>query len=218
MRKKNQSGNAFFYILIAIVLIGLLTAALRSDKGGTNENIDKEAASLQANRIMQYAAEVERGVRFLLDNGASEADLRFAFPGANASYGVITDTPSNQVFSMQGAKVPYRQPPANSTTAAANYEYTAGIAIYGMGSNKADLVLTLSSVALPVCTAINQRLGITTMPQASNCPVTAGFSGTYEASPVTLTYAVTPTSPVLQTCLYCSNLSAYVYAYTLLAR
>ena len=60
MRRPSESGNILFYILLAIVLIGLVAVALRG--GNEGANIDKETLTIRASEVKQYASELERGV------------------------------------------------------------------------------------------------------------------------------------------------------------
>ncbi len=213
--RKGEAGNLLFYVLIGIILMGMLAVALRRDDGLSN-GIDNEAASVKANQIVNYGVEVAQGVKTVLDSGVSEADIRFAYPDAHTDYGDITVNPAYQIFSAQGGNAKWRQPPANVSTG--QYEISAEMAIYGTGTDKADLTLTLYPLTLPMCNAINQRIGITTIPVVSNCPSSPRFAGTYRASPIVPLYSVTPSTPQPQACISCTNAGVYLFYYTILAR
>ena len=217
MRQNAQSGSIFYFILIAIVLIGGLTLALR-DSGGLEGNVDKESANVQASQILKYSGEVERAVQTLISNGVSESDIRFAYPSTPSAYGTITVNPQNQVFSSQGGKAAFRDPPANALASPATYVYSAGIAMVGIGSDKADLIMTAFPLKQEVCEAVNKSVGITTIPTMSNCPLSAYFTGAYSASPVIPSTTITATKPYTKACINCTNWSAYLYYSILLAR
>lgn len=72
----SQSGNVIFYVLLSIVLLGLLTAALRNS-GIEGTSIDKETMTISVTRLKDQANALERGVAFIIQNGASENDIRF---------------------------------------------------------------------------------------------------------------------------------------------
>ncbi len=215
----SQSGNILFYILMAIVLIGALTIALR-DTGGMDSNIDKESASVTATQIIKYGGEVAQGVNTLIQNGVSEQDIRFAYPSAHSSYGTITSTPQNQVFSSQGANVPFRSPPAGAVTTTTNYGFNGGRSMPQVGSDKADLTMTLGYVTDSVCTSINRQNGISGIPVAPTCgsPTAFGILAQYATSPVAIPASSFTNLPVLQACVYCTDRSMNIYFYTLLAR
>jgi hypothetical protein len=103
-----EQGNILLYILIAIVMIGLLTVALR-DSGGLSQNVDTEKMDAEAANLIKFSAEMQNGARLLLEKGLSESDIRTAYPGGDpADFGLITTNPQNQLFSSQGAQVVYR--------------------------------------------------------------------------------------------------------------
>ena len=215
----SQSGNVLLYILIAIVLIGFLTIALR-DNGGTNASVDNEKASSLATQIIKYGGELQSGVDTLLKNGVSESDLRFAYPNEFPDYGTITTTPQFQIFSQQGANVTYRSPPNNSTTIAKTYRILGNNAMPQAGSAKADLVMVLTDVTDGVCDAINKQVGISAKPSLTTCgtPTLYGINNLFKSSPDAIDPAAFTTLPALQFCAYCADQTRNIYFYTLLAR
>lgn len=149
---ESQSGNVFFFILLAIVLIGLVTVALRS--GGGSADIDNETVLINATTVRQYAGELERGIAFILHDGASENDIRFA-NRHNADYGNINDQRTRQVFAAEGGGVEYRLPiPAIS--GASQWEFYGHTHLPGVGSDRPELVAVLPDVTEAFCTRINK--------------------------------------------------------------
>lgn len=151
-------------------MIALVTAALRS--GDTDASIDKENLTIRASEVKQYASEMERGVRFIVQNGASEDDIRFAHPDANADYGTITNTAQFQLFNREGGGVAYRQPPKGIQTAAGGqWEFYGHTHAPYMGSNgapKADLIAVLPNVTKAFCEKINEMDGFQTTTQPAD--------------------------------------------------
>ncbi len=166
-KRKNQSGNMLVYILGAIILMGLLFVALKgSFQEGTG--IDPEKNAMLVGQVQRYGAELERGVKYILDNGYSEADIRFAHPSADAGYGSISDNPARQVFSPEGGGVERQLAPTGSqlTGTTIPWVISARVAVTGVGSTCtgnecADLVLFMPNTVKEVCLIINSRLGIT---------------------------------------------------------
>ncbi|PZP56577.1 MAG: hypothetical protein DI586_03195 [Micavibrio aeruginosavorus] len=219
MKASSQSGNIFFYILMAIVLIGALTVALR-DTGGMDGNIDKEKAKIIAMEMVRYSDEVAKGVQYLLDSGISENDIRFARPASVTTYGDITVNPQNQVFSQQGARVAYKIPPNGaSTNTAQRYAFTAVRAFPGVGSDKADLVISLANMDPKVCEAINilsnMPATVSTVCESNNGDL---FAGTYASSPVIIPASAFPSGIGQRVCIACTDRSEAVFFSTVLSR
>ena len=87
---RNQSGNILFIILLAVVLTGVLTAAIQSTSRPDGASIDPEQLAIRASEVQRYASELERAVNYILQDGKSESDIRFAHYDAHADYGDIT--------------------------------------------------------------------------------------------------------------------------------
>ena len=94
-----QSGNILIYILGAILLLGLLIMLVKgSFQEGTG--VDSEKVVLKAQQVQACAGELERGVAYVLRNGVSETDIKFAVPDSFPAipvYGTYTDS-ENMVF------------------------------------------------------------------------------------------------------------------------
>jgi len=163
--RTSEQGNILFMILLAVVLIGLLTAAIQSTNHSDGSNIDKETLSIRASEVRQYAAELERSVHFITESGKSESDVRFAHPEADASYGdLVADADkTDQVFSPDGGAASYKKPPAGINDASP-WEFYAGTQIPGIGTAAADLVAVLPNVTQDFCNAVNTMNGQTGTP------------------------------------------------------
>ena len=96
----SESGNVIFFILLAVVLIALVTAAIR-ESGQSANGVDREALAISESQVRQYASELERGVTFIINNGAGESDIRFAWTDASSDYGDVTVNPPFQIFSAK---------------------------------------------------------------------------------------------------------------------
>ena len=214
------SGNILFYLLIAIVLIGFLTVALR-DNGGLTASITNESAAVKANEIIKYSNEVAQGISTLMQAGVSERDIRFAYPSASTAYGTITTNPQNQIFSKQGGNVLYRLPPAGTTTTATSYFFVGNRSMPQIGSDKADMTLTLGNLTSDMCLAINKKLGFTTIPVVTTCGAGTifGDANGYATSPIVIPAGSFASLPVAQACMSCTDRgSENVYMSTILAR
>ena len=158
MRHHQQSGNVLFMILIAIALIGALTAAVTTSNRPEGSNIDAETLVLRAAQVQRYAGELERAVRFVLQQGYSESDIRFAHPDANSEYGDLAGDSDkrDQVFHRDGGGANYRSPPDGVNDGSA-WEFYGGTHVPGMGrSDRAELVAVLPHVTADFCAKINE--------------------------------------------------------------
>jgi hypothetical protein len=228
-KSQEEAGSLLLYILIGIVLIGALTIALRNSGSGTG-NIDKEDLILKAGQVQRYGSELAASVTETLSNSViSETTIRFAHPDAPVEYGDITGNPPSEVFSKEGGKANYRQPPLNVNDGSP-WEFYATTSIPQVGSDRTELIAVLPNVTEAFCEVINNQLGFTkgTQPTDSATGSTPDciqgsasdrFTGSYnDASPNTLDDTTFSRLPALQACVYCASGSTYNYYYVLMAR
>jgi len=159
--RSSEAGNVLFIILLAIVLIGALTAAIQSSNRTEGSNIDAETLVIRASEVQRYASELERAVTYIMQSGKSESDLRFAHPNAHADYGDLSADadPSDQVFHVDGGGANYRTPPSGVNDGSA-WEFYGGTHIPGMGtSSRAELIAVLPNVTAAFCDKINALNG-----------------------------------------------------------
>lgn len=164
-----------FIILIAVVLIGALTAAIQFSSRPEGANIDKETLVIRAGEVQRYASELERAVLFITQNMMSEVDIRFAHPDAHADYGDLSaDTdPSDQVFHHLGGGAEYRDPPEDINDGSA-WEFYGGTHLPGVGSDKADLIAVLPNITQQFCDKINDLNGQTGTPTDTGMSAASG--------------------------------------------
>lgn len=229
-KQTHQQGNVIFYVLLGIVLIGLLTVALRSSNG-TKEDIDTEDLILKATQVERHAQEVAQAVASLLSEQTSEAELRFAPPDDNStSYGDITTTPTKQIFSPQGGKIPYRAAPPGVQTTPSNWEFFATSRIPQVGSDRSELIAVLPNVTQAFCQVMNQHLGFAAASQPTDSSTGTSpdcvqglnadrFAGTFnDTSPNVLDKTTFSKLPALEACVKCASDNTYNYFYVLMAR
>ena len=220
-RFETESGNVVFLILLAIVLIGIVTAALRSS-GIEGANTDRENLAIQVSQVKQYASQIERAVGFILQNDASEVDIRFAHPDAPSEYGTITTTPQFQVFSRTGGAAEYKRP-SSGINDGSRWEFYGGTALPQVGSPAADLVAVLPNVTVSFCQAANRADGFTGQPADTATCVNAGTAGRFSditqfsGIPNTLNEASFSTLPAPEGCVVCDD-GKYHFFHVLMAR
>lgn len=215
--RKNERGNIMFMILIAIVLIATLTAVISGSDNSENSSIDRETLAIRATEIQRYASELERGITYIMQNGHSESDIRFAIPtdGANSTgYGdLAADTdPTDQMFHRDGGGANYRDPPDNIQTTASAWEFYGGSQIPGVGTSKADLIAVLPNLTQQMCEKINEINDQTASPaEDASGSINEGASQRFgsggtpvtfdDTTPNTLNTTTFSKQPALQACV-----------------
>ena len=224
--REGEHGNILFIILLAIVLIGALTAAISSSDNSEGANIDSESLAIRASEVQRYASELERGITYIMQNGVSESDIRFAIPTDTSNttgYGdLAADLTANsnktpwQMFHVSGGGATYREPPEGIQSTAANWEFYGDTQIPGVGTDKADLIAVLPNVTQQFCEKINALNDQTLSPaedgsgniNAGNAQRfgSGGTPVTFDTTPNTLNAATFSKTPALQACVNVSGI------------
>ena len=167
-----------FMILIAVALIGMLTAAIQYSSRPESATIDDETLIIRTTEVQRYASELERAVLFIMNSGKSEADIRFAHPDAPSEYGDLPGDadPSDEVFHVDGGGALYRPVPEDVNDGS-QWEFYGGTHLPGVGSARADLVAVLPNVTAQFCAHINSING------QNGTPGDTGGSSASGASP-----------------------------------
>ncbi len=154
-----ESGNVIFFVLLAVALIGLVTAAIRS--GGEGANIDRETTIIRVSEVRQYASELERGIAFIMREGHSESSIRFDHPLVTAGYGTdITLSSATQLFNEIGGGVTYRLPPGDISSAA-QWEFYGHTHLPDVGTDAPELVAVLPDITSDdFCERVNDMNGL----------------------------------------------------------
>lgn len=208
-----------FIILLAVVLVGMVTAALRNT-GTESAGIDREQITIRTAQLRQHAAEIERGVSFALQNGISESDISFAHPDAPAAYGTYGDNPPAEIFNPEGGGATWREPPSgltyNSGGTPDRWEFYGTTAVPGAGTDRAELVAVLPNLLPEICAKINEINGLDSQqPEDDGDCVYAGTGDrfipatppatAFDTSPNTMNAATFTRQPPLQACVRCGT-------------
>ncbi len=169
MKRKGDSGNAMFYVLIGTVLFAALSYAISQSTRGTSSALSEEKAGLAATEIIEFATTLATatGQIVLRGYGAGEIDFRNNIvPGYNNA-GCSDEY--CRIFGAEGGAVIYKTLPEewldNAYSAAPGYGqwvFSGRNAVVEVGDSATeDLVVFLPYLKLEVCKAINNRLGVT---------------------------------------------------------
>ena len=217
---RSISGNMLIYILGAIFLLGMLIVLVKgSFQEGTG--IDGEKTLITISEMQRYGSEVERGVRYILQNGHSETELRFARGSVDEGYGLITDIPVRQVFSSDGGNVEYQLPPAGvSNGAPVNWQFYGDTHVPDMGTDGAlshsELLMVLPNITESFCSAVNRTVGQDidlTQDSISDCTTTTSYNGVFSDGPAarSIIDAEVPKRPATEACVRCNDGSFHYY-------
>ena len=161
------------YILGAIFLLGLLIVTIRGSNVSSS-GISEENMIIRISEVQQYGGELQNSIAFIMEQGFSETDIRFAHPDNDPNYGVITDNPTRQVFHKSGGAATYRTPPNDIQVTPTPWFFNAENNIRDVGSTNnansdydVELIAFLPNVTEQFCVAVNEKIGIT---NPSNAP------------------------------------------------
>jgi len=168
---KRQSGNVMFIILATIGLIAALTMML-SNSERSSATMGNEKSALQLQQIMNYAANIERGVqRVLVQNNCQIGEMNFDHPDlenydTNAFY-KNPSSPSDKscdIFDVKGGGVTYQAPPEMSQNVGSNeYGILSAVRIHNIGTNTSasgeELILH-TRLDRATCILANNQFGI----------------------------------------------------------
>lgn len=197
MKTHKQSGNALFFILIAIFLLGGLTVLLSRTGSQSEDTGSSEQAMIAATRILRETSGIKNAVHQMLSRGCSESNFSFETPGlpryANTS---APADKSCHLFEPQGGGLNYKFLPDSylnkSYSTAPYYGYwvfMGRICIDNIGPNGGnnckssvknpnDLLVVASFIQKDICVAINRTLGHNwaTIPSEPNTPWPAAYA------------------------------------------
>jgi len=180
-----QKGNALWFILIAIGLLGLLTVMLSRGGSSTNETGDYEQNVIAANEILSYAKNMENAVQGLLARGCSENELSFWHDSDDNGTEDASDDYYNpnsptdhscHIFDVAGAGLSWNTPnerwldsSKNSKTFYREYSFHTNC-VNGVGRTlndcnnpssakiEADLIIALPYIQKDICSALNKAV------------------------------------------------------------
>lgn len=183
----SQSGNVFFYILVAVALLASLTYAVSSGGRGSANQITEERAKLYAGEIIEYANTLASAVSQIRLRGTDVSLMCFDHASWGADdydHGGCTDD-LNRIYHPSGGGISWTNAPAEGmdTTASPDnlFHFYGDNEIENVGSTTgdadgADLILVVDELLLSTCQNINGLLGVTAADDAP--PTDSAFGET----------------------------------------
>jgi hypothetical protein len=188
-----QNGNALWFILIAVVLMGALTILLSRSGGDTNQTGDTEQLRVKTSQLVRYAQGIQNAIEQMRIRGVSESDISFENAVTTANYTnaacIVSDC---KVFDSGGGGQEYRDPPGDVNdgsewifTGENNVGTTAGPVGTTAAGTGNDIVMLLPNVKNDLCVQMNRDLSVGTAgaipSDASGVGVTP-FTGAYQSA------------------------------------
>lgn len=169
MSTLRAEGNALWFILIAILLLGGLTVLLSRGSSTSDDSGEYERMAITASEVVRYAGAVETGIRTLINRGCSENTISLDWDVDNVDGYENPDAPpdySCHVFRPEGAAVEYKDIALRINTGLdTRYGTATASAMTGIGEDdQADLYLTIEGSAplmQPFCETINRMAKVT---------------------------------------------------------
>jgi hypothetical protein len=167
-RRGGESGNAFYIILVGVILFAALMFVFsRSSRQGSG-NMTSRQAEIAADGMMDYAQALERGVDRVMRQGCSETQINFVTT-LNPDYPDNPDAPADKscnVFDPNGGAI----------TALANASFPPGVRVRPSGGSSLtdigtwdsnsvlghqDLVVWIGPLTEATCRKLNTMTGFT---------------------------------------------------------
>lgn len=187
--RHSERGNALWFILIAIVLIGLLTAVLSRSGSNVDQTGSVEQQRIKISQMMRYVKGLETAVQTMKMTGISENDLSFyqdlnndgndsSSPDAGEYYNANCTSNNCLIFHVEGGGITPQDPPSGISTSGADWKYVATNNVLNVGTDAADLILVLEDINDSYCTQINRVLDVTQGADDADIDFT-DFDGSY---------------------------------------
>lgn len=190
--RTGEQGNILFMILLAIVLLGLITAVITQNSTEQSGVLSRQTEDDQINRMITYTSTLTAALQQMVVNGedptAIYSNLSLLKPGdVNFETGPSPTYHRFEIFHPLGGGVTYQSASSPDPNAVAtNYQINTGAIITGVGATDAtigDIVFTANVSSATYCSRINQILS-----NSATVPVmdSATFTSLFGAATVTI--------------------------------
>lgn len=165
--RRNEHGNVFYYILIAVALLAALSFAIAQGGRSSVGTLNSDRIGLLATDVIAYGDTVGKAVSQLRLRGTALTELSFASTFLSAAeYGVYGADAANEIFNPDGGAVVYQDPPEDVTVSGTEtYQFLSANEVENVGTTCgaaacSDLIVIVSGVREDICTRINDLLGV----------------------------------------------------------
>lgn len=186
-----DNGNALWFVLIAIGLMGALTMIL--GRTGSEGAYDDERNAVMASMLQRQSKTIETAVAQLISQGCSINDISFEQTIITSYTNPTTPTDSRcKVFHQAGAGISWYSLPDNAfhgTSPRDRWRYTGANQIKGVGtdctnSRCSDLVMTaeINATYSGICKKLNELNGISTTTFPTDTDIASGGTARWTGS------------------------------------
>ncbi len=189
---QNQNGNALWFILLAVALLGFLVGIISRNRSSVNQSGSVEQARIKATSLLRYSKSIETAVQQMMLDGTSENDLDFVAI-SDAHDNVNCNDATCEVFNVKGGGIQYRSVAdilSNSSytdiwhVSTENRVYQFGCDASNNGCT--ELLLLAKNIPKSICLQINRIQGITNpsndAPRQSEILEGLAFTGSYSST------------------------------------
>ena len=193
--KRFESGNAIFYVLIAVGLLAALSYTVAQSTRGNVNNITIERAGLYAAEIIEYGNVMSMAVSQARLRGYTMSEVSFENAVVSGYTNANCLESECKIFDLAGGAVHYMVPKPEWLDSAQSGQlrygelyFHAETSAIEVGENDDDLIMFIPYLKKGLCEAINAKLGLT--PASRDVPlemhgpfaVNIKFTGSYVAS------------------------------------
>lgn len=173
-----QNGNALWFILIGVALLGFLTMVLSRGSSTVDQSGGFEQRQVKVSQMLRYAQSLQAAIEQMSLRGVSVNDISFENLATATNYTNANCTVSDcLVFDAGGAGLNYMPPPP-AVSSATEWIFSGTNDVSGVGTTRPDLVMFLPDVRSAVCDHINRLLDTSYGGTETGIDFTA-FAGTY---------------------------------------
>ncbi len=179
---RQESGNALWFILMAIVLLAALTIVISRSGSSVNQSGDVERERIAASDMMRTAKGIEQTVRQMQIRGLGESQISFDTSALSGYTNPNCDNSGCKVYDKAGGGLTYSTPKPlwldkgfSSVSGYGEWVFTHDNCIAGVGSGTSscgtgnvDILIALPGIRKGICTQINRMLDL---PAGDNLPV-----------------------------------------------
>jgi hypothetical protein len=196
MNRSSESGNAIFYIFVAIALLGALSFAVsRGGRGGVDK-MQEDKAQLAATSLMNTVDSMQKAVQTMRLRDVAPTSLCFdstEWGAASYTHAGCSDN-ANKVFHVDGGGTTWTKIPTealdSSRSAQADYgiwHISAANEVEEIGTTCgadacADLLLMAGNIHRDVCIKVNDLMNVTNpsgVPPVDGDSDDTAFAGVY---------------------------------------
>jgi|GEM_PF-5931460 len=187
--KNRQSGNVLFLILVAIALLGIITAIISNYSSEQKETLDRQTTDAQVSVLFNHTATLGVAVMNLLIQGVEPNNVYQVLSTLKQGDAGFEDSPHQyKLYHPLGGGVSYTSSTSNtaSEAIATNFNINKKSIVIGVGKSDnavdpadtvGDILFTARITNSAYCAAINKKInGRTSIPEMADAAFNSLFN------------------------------------------